>query len=136
MFEFHGWASVNYHTHDTNFGKQDACWDSLVSYVAEMPKDFVHLQRYNGCDSLLIAGQHNHRREYVVDLFRWIADNAVGSYGLLYIRDDEDHERGTDYQNCFRVWRLCCGTLTEMDDLFLSPVTPAVEDEFDPSRDN
>lgn len=136
MFEFHGWVSVSYHTHDTDTFKQDACWDALTAYVSDMPNDFVRLQRYNGCDSLTVAGQHNHRSEYVIDLFRWIAASAAGSYGLLYIRDDEDHGRGADYQNVFRVWRLCRGELIEMDDPFLSPAIPVVEDEWDESRDD
>jgi len=136
MFEFHGWASIHYHTHGTNAFKQDACWDALATYVAEMPTSFVRLQRYNGGDSLTIAGQHNHRNEYVIELFRWIAANAVGSYGLLYIRDDEDSVRGADFENCFRAWRLCRGALTEMDDPFLSPAIPVVEDPWDASRED
>ena len=136
MFEFHGWASISYHTHDTDSIKQDACWDALTAYVDDMPNDFVRLQRYNGCDSLTIAGQHNHRSEYVIDLFRWIAANSAGSYGLLYIRDDEDHARGSNYENCFRAWRLCRATLTEMDDPFLSPSIPTVEDDWDETRDD
>ncbi|EGF29226.1 Imm7 family immunity protein [Rhodopirellula baltica] len=136
MIEFHGWASISYHTHDTDSFKQDACWDALVAYVADMPNDFAKLQRYNCCDSLTIAGQHNHVGGYVIDLFRWIAENCPGSYGLLYIRDDEDSNRGGDFTNVFRVWRLCRGTLTEMDDPFLSPVIPTVEDEWDETRDD
>ena len=136
MFEFHGWASIHYHAHDIDFPKQDECWESLIAYVEEMPNDFVRMRRYNGCDSLTISGQHNHRRQYVIDLFQWIADNAPGSYGLLYVRDDEDHRCGVDNENGFRVWRLCRGTLIEMDDPFLSPAIPTVEDEWDPSRNN
>ncbi len=134
MFEFHGWASVLYHTHDTDAALQDRCWQQLVDYVATIPTNLVHVQRYNGCDSLHVAGQHNHRSEYIIELFQWIADNASGSYGILYIRDDEDHSREGNYTNCFRVWRLCRGQLTECDDPFLSPAIPTVEDPYDESR--
>ncbi len=113
---------------------QNACWERLVAYTSEMRDDIVQLQRYNGCDSLMIAGQHNHRGDYVIDLFRWMAANAPGSYGLLYIRDDEDSHRGGDFTNVFRVWRLCRGTITEMDDPFLSPAISTVEDEYDEAR--
>ena len=134
MFEFHGWASIHHHTHDTDPVLQTACWDALSTYVDDIRCDFVRLQRYNGCDSLTIAGQHNHRNEYVIDLFRWIAANAPGSYGILYIRDDEDAKRDSDFTNVFRVWTLCRGDLTERDDPFLSPAIPIVEDEYDDSR--
>jgi len=136
MFEFHGWASIQYHAHDTDAVLQDCCWSRLVGYVDSIPNDLVRLQRYNGCDSLHIAGKHNHRSEYVIDLFSWVAANAPGSYGLLYIRDDEDHTRGANYSNCFRVWRLARGQLTECDDSFLSPAIPTVEDPNDQSRDD
>jgi len=133
MFEFHGWASVQYHTHDTDSVLQDRCWQQLTNHVAAIPNELIQLKRYNGCDSLLIAGQHNHRSEYVIDLFHWIAANAPGSYGLLYVRNDED-QRMSDYINRFRVWRLCRGKLTECDDPFLSPAIPTIEDPYDESR--
>lgn len=136
MFEFHGWASISYHTHDTDACKQDACWNSLAAYVSSRSSEFVTLQRHNGCDSLHIAGQHNHRNSHPFDLFNWIAANAPGAYGLLYIRDDEDHNRDGDFRNVFRVWRLCRGQLVEMDDPFLSPAIPVVEDPWDDSRDD
>ncbi|TWU14723.1 hypothetical protein CA54_35920 [Symmachiella macrocystis] len=134
MFEFHGWARVQYHTHNTDSILQDRCWDNLVEYVKTIPNELVSLNRYNMCDSVFVNGQHNHRSEYVIELFQWIADNSLGSYGILYIRDDEDHSRLSDFENCFRVWRLCRGTLSEHDDPFLSPAIPTVEDPYDPSR--
>ena len=88
---------------------QDRCWEQLIDYITTPPNDLIHVQRYNGCDSLHIAGQHNHRAEYVIELFQWIADNAIGSYGILYIRDDKDQKRISDYSNSFRIWRLCRG---------------------------
>lgn len=136
MFEFHGWASIHYHTHDTNSELQKHCWQQLVEHIATIPNELIRLQYYNGCYSAIVAGQHNHHSEYVIDLFRWIAVNAPGSYGLLYIRDDEDCSSDGVYSNCFRVWRLCRGTLTECDDPFLSPAIPTVEDPYDESRDD
>lgn len=136
MFEFHGWAAIRYHTHDTDLNLQDNCWKNLEQYVARVNRPRIHLQRHNGCDSLFITGQHNHRAggAYVFEVFQWIAANAPGSYGILYIRDDEDGGRGADFSNEFRVWRLCRGAFTEEKDPFLSPIIPVVEDEYDPTR--
>ena len=130
MFEFHGWAVVQYHTYANDSTLQNRCWQQLIDHIATIPKDLIQLQRYNGCDSLVVVGQHNHRSEYVIDLFHWVAANTPGSYGLLYVRDDED-PRESDYRNCFRVWRLCRGQLTECDDPFLSPAIPTIEDPYD-----
>lgn len=131
MVEFHGWATIRYHTHDTHQSSQDQCWKKVEDHISSLPvPKMVHCQRYNGCDSLHIAGQHNHEAEYVIELFRWIAQIGPGSYGILYFLDDEDKQ----YENEFRVWRLCRGELKEYDDPFLSPFVPTVEDEYDESR--
>jgi hypothetical protein len=136
MFQFHGWAVVRHHTHDTNSVEQDQCWLLLENYIRLLSTQLIQTQRQNGCDSVLIAGQHNHRNEYVIDLFKWIAENAPGSYGILYIRDDEDSKRGYDFTNEFRVWKLCRGILIEQEDPFLSPCIPTVEDPFDSNLDD
>jgi hypothetical protein len=131
-YEFHGWATIRYHTHDTDGKLQDECWKVIEEHIPSLPvPKMVHLQRYNGCDSLHIAGQHNHKGSaYVIELFKWIAKIAPGSYGILYVQDAEDEK----YHNEFRVWRLCRGELKEYDDPFLSPYVPIVEDEYDESR--
>ena len=130
MFEFHGWASIQHHTKEVDSYQQERCWLALIEHVKALSvtRELIHLQRYNGCDSLHVAGQHNHRSDYVFELFHWVAENAPGSYGILYIRDDEDFNRDGDYSNCFRVWKLCRGQLVEQPDPFLSPAIPTVED--------
>ena len=133
MFEFHGWATVSYDTHDTDSSLQERCWENLLQHLQLLDSDLIQTQRHNGCDSLSISGQHNHRAEYVLDLFRWVASNAPGSYGLLYVRDDEDVHRLGDHSNVFRAWKLCRGSFSEMDDPFLSPCIPVVEDPYDPT---
>lgn len=133
MVEFHGWATIRYHTHDTDQDLQDKCWKKVEDHVQSLSvQNLIHLQRYNGCDSLHIAGQHNHDGEYVIDLFRWLAKVSPGSYGILYIIDDEDE----NHENEFIIWRLCRGVLTEYDDPFLSPFIPVVEDGYKESRND
>ena len=131
MFEFHGWVHVSYDAYETCSELQDACIKALKHEIDRHGYKLARLQRHNGCDSLMIAGQYNHRAEYVFELFRWIAEHAVGSYGLLYILDDEDSSSDRDFDNVFRVWVLRRGTFSEQPDPFLSPRTPTVEDAFD-----
>ena len=136
MFEFHGWVSVNYQTHDTNAALQDACWSLVEEHLRTLDSDLVWTQRYNGCDSLHLAGQHNHRTDYVVELFLWLAEHTPGSYGLLYVRDDEDNSRDGDYSNEFRVWKLCRGTLKELKEPLISPCIPMIENAYDYRRND
>jgi hypothetical protein len=68
----------------------------------------------------------------VLKVFAWLARNALGSYGLVHLHDDEDEGEsaracgrdGTDYTNAFRVWRLLERNVEEFDDPFLSPIVP------------
>ena len=136
MFEFHGWAAVSYHTHDTSFDQQEALWSRVEAYVRELPTTLVRTQRHNGVDSVIAAGNSKRREDHIIQLFQWLSDVAPGAYGLLYIRDDEDTHRGADHSNVFRVWRLCRGRLSEEDAPFLSPAIPIVEDEWDPTRND
>lgn len=66
----------------------------------------------------------------MIEIFRWVSENLPGSYGLLYVHDDEDAEDN----NRFVVWKLVRGILTRESDTFLSPFIPVVEDEYDPEK--
>ena len=135
MFEFHGWASVRYHTHDIDWDLQTACWKRILKLIDGLEaKTSISARRGNGVDVVQISGQHNHYAAYVLGLFQGLAELAPGSYGLLYVHDDEDLREGQRWRNHFRVWRLCRGQLTEHDDSFLSPFVPTVEDPDDESR--
>ncbi|BBO36121.1 Imm7 family immunity protein [Lacipirellula parvula] len=84
---------------------------------------------------LTFASSRNHRGKSPTSLriMEWLAVNGTGSYGLLYLHDDEDDgvskrygRGGVDRTNEFRVWRLASGQLMEFDDPFLSPIVPLI----------
>jgi hypothetical protein len=75
----------------------------------------------------------NHRASCVWNMLGWNAEHGPGSYGLLYVHDDEDlmgnesYGRGQqDYSKVFRVHRLANGRIDELADPFLSPHFPRV----------
>ncbi|MFK7845588.1 MAG: Imm7 family immunity protein [Rhodothermales bacterium] len=86
-----------------------------------------HRQFNNAYGVLSLIGNHNHRYEPAIDLFRWIAEHGKGSHGLLFVLDDEDQHRGRDNSNCYKVWKLLRGEVQEIDDPFFSPYIPTVE---------
>ena len=45
--------------------------------------------------------------------------------------DAEDHRRGRNFENEFRVWKLAKGNLEECDDPFLSPRIPTIEEPYE-----
>lgn len=140
MFTCFGWAKLRTTVYETAEEADRALAMSLEEYVAK------HFGGWSSIEFKISRGLNwagpaftvmacfNHRNEGVIELFRWIGANGPGSYGLLYVHDAEDHQRGGDYENCFRVWRLVRGTFSEVDDPFLSPLIPTLEDPFDPDR--
>ena len=130
MFEFHGWAVVRHHTHDIDPAEQRACWARVLEHIEALnaPVGTISTATHNGMEVVRVDGQHNHRRAWPIDLFRTIGRLAPGSYGVLYVQDDEDPRHGGD----FRVWVLRRGSLSEEADRLLSPFVPRCEDPYDP----
>ena len=90
-----------------------------------------HLNNHRGI--LMFCVSRNHRASHVWGMIQWIAEHGTGSYGLLYVHDDEDqignphYGRGADdFSNAFRVHRISNGCVTEMSDPFLSPIVPTL----------
>jgi hypothetical protein len=65
----------------------------------------------------------NHRTAEFWELAKFIASQSEGSFGVLYVHDDEDDGPRTtqDFSLAFRVWRILDGQLTEHDDPLFSP---------------
>ncbi|MBI1322845.1 hypothetical protein GC170_06635 [bacterium] len=135
MFEFHGWATIRVPDDDASFrpigrGAEFDAIKRLRAAVSEAHDEFCDFdirRAGNGLVVLSVHGLRNHRYEPVIELFRWVAAELPESYGLLYIHDDEDFKRGSDFSNEFRVWRLARGKCEELAEPFLSPYIPTVE---------
>ncbi len=134
MFEYHGWATICTDQVDQFGDTDEEIQSQLIRNLQELLENtalHARLHFRNVIWTLELSGCNNHRNEWIIDIFRWLANNARHSYGLLYIRDDEDIKRGHDYTNVFRVWRLALGKLEEVDDPFLSPCIPTVEPPYE-----
>ena len=130
MFEYHGWISIRYHTHDTNEEKQTLCVKKVAELASAYNFPLVKDLQYNGLETIHFAGQHNHFSPKVPDFFSKVGEIALGSYGLLFILDDED----PDHYNQFQKFTLIRGKISRTIEESLSPFIPIVEDESDPSR--
>jgi len=65
----------------------------------------------------------NHRTSAFWQLANFIAKQSNGSFGVLYVHDDEDigGRTGRNYSLFFRVWRILDGVLSEHGDQLFSP---------------
>ena len=65
-----------------------------------------------------------YQTEEVFMLVNKIGELAEGSYGLIYLYDDE----AVGKENQFQVFSLSRGSVEEFSDQFLSPIAPTIED--------
>ncbi|MFC9711766.1 Imm7 family immunity protein [Paenibacillus sp. NPDC056933] len=130
MYEFHGWATIHETTEETDAGRLESIVKNIQDFISELNWNNGLLKLYpaNGIYHLSVGGFLNRKTSEVKDiinLYQFIADQAPGSYGVLFTRDDEDIE---GYDNEFKVLVLVRGSLQEKEDSFLSPFVPVVED--------
>jgi hypothetical protein len=127
MFEYHGWISISETTCEAEDNPE--LLESLITQIArvvrQLQDDFskVELFTKNGSHYLRLDGDRDHTQYWVLQLFEKVGELAKGSYGLLYVRDDEDLE----YANEFQVWRMARGRVSREKDPFLSPCIPVLE---------
>lgn len=125
---------------DAIFEKADErLWNELELWLQSCSEPWLkwqfhrHNNNHNGV--LQFSTSRNHRSSQAWELLQWLAKTSQGTYGLLYIHDDEDigglthYGRGnTSYENVFRVWSLKHGKVSEHADPFLSPIVQEGED--------
>jgi hypothetical protein len=118
-------------------------WAQLRAWLSANADDpfleYQFFEELNWASGILqFVSCRNHRASSSIwPLMDWIVRNAVGSYGLVYVHDDEINRSGRgvggekrDVSNEFRVWRILNGKLEELDDPFLSPIVPNATPPF------
>jgi len=135
MIEYHGWISLAFSDYHVGNKKQNEFLEKFKAYLElefpEFLKSFGTILSHSVKDIFSINGVHNHKGSiefYPIQIFKWVAKNGPGSYGLLYIQDDEDSIE--NHSVGFRVWVLKRGNLEETNDPFLSPFFPECAKEF------
>jgi len=132
MVELHGWALIR---ENFTVDNEDIHLEQIVNNLTQeiekfgMDETLLRISFSNGEATLTVTKFTNHFSDdikRIVDLFKRIAIVAPGSYGLLYLRNDEDT---AGFCNAFQVFVLAKGTLKLQKDPFLSPYIPTVEDQ-------
>ena len=129
MVEIFAWLSVHATAADEDQLPPD--YESrMLAQVQEILRQSgcgVRLQYMNGQAYLQTAFCSNHRTaetSALIDLFTRIAETASGSYGVLYLRDDEDARHHNDMQ----VYQFRRGTVSHRIEPDFSPCIPKMED--------
>ena len=138
MFTYHGWIELRHSELEKDFIETKVSYpayrDRLLSIAEELLKisesDFnisnINLSVIAGTNGIIavhMSGQHNHYSFGVEDLLNWIKEKAPLSHGLIYLTDSE-----VDYMNGqYKILRLAQNSISEMDDIFLSPFHKMIE---------
>lgn len=129
MVEMHGWITIRetYEVTDE---------DNLQTIVDEINRDLDDLECselkpkwMNGECCFQCSLYTNHwggSNQDILNIYCLIAKKAIGSYGLLYVHDDESK----DDCNNFVVYKLARGKVDRIADTLLSPYIPTVEDSI------
>lgn len=131
MVEYHGWININ----DNAYEADTETTEEIVKKLDKELKDIffdgriMDLRNINGSYILMTSGVTNHKSQdvfEVIDLFKHIAEKAPGSYGLLYINDDEDPNSNEDN---FQVLKIAKGEWSIHKDTLLSPCSEVIFDD-------
>lgn len=128
MIEINGWISINFST-DGEVGMPDRVILEITRTIDALTEynQFFKLSSLNGSHFLSIGLYHNHDVGYsdlVYNLLIDICKLAPGTYGIVYIRNDED----VDNYNKFKILKIAKGQLSVEEDHLLSPCNPIIED--------
>lgn len=130
MFEYHGWITVQSSAGDETDQENDAAHAAAAAILQSLQSapGLADIRKVNGSTQVHIAGLANRRSgqgEEVVEAFVGIGRVAPGSYGVLYVHDDED---ASGHENEFQVIVMRRGESYSKSDEYLSPCIPVIED--------
>ena len=136
MVEIHGWITLLYSDYHEEDDKQNNFVYQFKQFILQhcewvLDEQVGQLINRNGMQCFTLNVQHNHAGTpfYPLEIFTWAAKNSTGSYGMLYVHDNEDEK----FENEFQVFVLKRGQLTKVKDPFLSPYLEEVAKEYDPN---
>lgn len=130
MIELHGWVTVR-ETYKATYDEEehmDIIIEKIKREIENLSWFKPQIKALNGecfLEFTLFANRKNPQTQEVFGLYKRIGELAEGSYGLIYLYDDEDKGR----ENEFQVFSLSRGTVKEFRDSYLSPIIPTVEDK-------
>ena len=131
MVELHGWVTIR-ETYRALLEEEEKI-EILVTRI----KDEINklswfkpeIKAQNGewfIEFTLFSNRINPQILEVFEFYKQIGKLADGSYGLIYLYNDEDLN---GKENQFQVFSLVRGVIKENPDPFLSPIIPVIEDD-------
>lgn len=131
MVELHGWITIRetYKEYSVEENSLSLVVSRIQGEINSLSWFKPEIKAQNGecfMNFSLFANRINPQIQEVFELYQNIGKIAEGSYGLIYLYNDEDIN---GKENQFQVFSLSKGLVKENIDPFLSPIIPTIEDE-------
>lgn len=129
MVEVHGWITLRETYKAVDDENMEKVIVSVEKEIRKLARPLIQIKVNNGAHFVEFSLYTNHMSGDVkdlLDIFKNVGRLAEGSYGLLYIHNDEDED---GQREGFMVHRLARGRVNVFRDEFLSPLIPTVEDD-------
>lgn len=127
MVEVHGWITIRETYEATDEQNIEVILKKINDEIKKLNYSNLQIRRINGECFIEMLACTNHMSLDVKELFSFfeiVGKVAKGSYGLLYVHNDEDK----DNYKSFMVHRLARGKVDIYKDVLLSPIVPVIED--------
>ncbi|MCI8426391.1 MAG: hypothetical protein HFJ03_02425 [Lachnospira sp.] len=131
MIELHGWLSIVETYKNEDFIPQEEIEkiQEQVKFIIQNNTCDLEIQYQNGTPFLntLVCCNHNtSQAKQIIEVYTKISEIATGSYGMIYVWDDEDK----NYYNHFQTYIFKKGQCEYKIDTNFSPCIPTIEDAF------
>lgn len=130
MIELHGWLTIV-----ETYADEDLLPEDEIKQIQQKIKMILanntcglEIQFINGTpflNTLLCANHRTTEVDEIIKTYTMVSEAASGSYGVIYIRDDEDKT----YNNEFQIYLFKRGKREYKIDAEFSPCIPTLEDD-------
>lgn len=127
MVEMHGWITIK----ETFLANDD---DNNTAIISDINNELMKYRYHNSIvkwmngegylQYSLYTNYWSDDCQELIDIYNYISRKAIGSYGLLYVMNDEAKIEN----NSFVIYKLARGRIERVVDNLLSPFIPTVED--------
>lgn len=127
MVELHGWITLRETYEVTDEENFEVILKQINDEIEKLKYSKFEIKMVNGeafIEILLCTNHMSPDVKEIISFYTIVGNVARGSYGLLYLHNDEDKN---NYNN-FMVYRLARGKVEIFKDNFLSPTVSVIED--------
>lgn len=127
MVEIHGWITLRETFKAVDEDNFETILEQVQNEIQKLKYSKLQIKSMDGECFIEFSSYSNHVSDDTKELlffYEKVGKIAKGSYGLLYMYNDEDK----DNYNNFVIYRLTRGRVKIFQDKLLSPIIPVIED--------